>query len=163
MVRPVIKSTKHYVQIPFSDIGTGVIENVVLVDAVQIANVNTSSEVDEGSIIKAVFIEMWVQNSGVDGTFIMTIVKQPEFGSGPTFVENAALMNYSNKKNVLYTTMGLTPNDGVSGPINISRQYFKIPKGKQRFGLGDRLVLSISNTSAGDLHRCGFATFKEYS
>ncbi len=163
MVRPMVHSTKHYVQFPFNDVGIGARENNAVVTAVAVQDKNLANEVVEGSTIKACYFEMWVQNSGVDGTFIMTISKDPENSPGPTFVEMAALQTFVNKKNVLYTTEGLTSNDGVSGPVNIIRGWVKIPKSKQRFGLGDRLNMNISNVSAGDLHRCGFTTFKEYT
>jgi len=133
------------------------------VDAVESTIANSATEVVEGSIVKAVFIEMWLQNTGNLGAFTVTLVKVPEFGTGPTFAQHAALFTYSNKKNILYTTQGLAPDDAVQGPVNVLRTWFKIPKGKQRFGLGDRLILSISNTSAGSLNRCGFSTYKEYS
>ncbi len=162
-MRPMIHSVKHYRQIPISQIVTGVLESTIIIAAVESTVANTNQEVPEGSSIKAVYFEMWVQNEGTLGEFILTVTKVPEAGSGPTFAEHAALFTYTNKKNILYTTQGLTPNDGVSGPVPILRQWIKIPKSKQRFGLGDRLILSISNVSANDLVRCGFTTYKEYN
>ncbi len=163
MVRPQVHSQKHYVQYLISQITTGLIQGIILVDAVESTIANAATEVVEGSLVKAVFVELWLQNQGNLGEFIATITKVPEFGTGPTFAQHASLFTYSNKKNVLYTTQGLTSNDAISGPVPVIRQWFKIPKGKQRFGLGDRLILSISNTSANDLNRCGMTTYKEYS
>ncbi len=163
MVRPMVYSIKHYVQFPISQIGTGTKETLLAVSSVAVDDVNISSEVVEGSSIKAVYFEMWIQNEGTLGEFIMTITKDPVGTNGPNFGDMAALQNFTNKKNVLYTTQGLTSNDGVSGPINIIRGWIKIPKSKQRFGLGDRINMGISNVSANDLVRCGFATYKEYS
>ncbi len=163
MVRPVIHSTKHYVQFPFNDVTTGTRDGVQLAISVSTVDKNTSSEVEEGCSIKAVFVELWLQNSGVDGTSIVTLEKAGQGSTGISFAEMASIMTYNNKKNVLFTHEGLTSNDGVSGPTVVMRGWFKIPKSKQRFGLDDRLVLSISNTSAGDLHTCGFATYKEYT
>ncbi len=163
MVRPMVHSTKHYVQYPLDQIGFGVVQNIRIVLAVRRELVNTAFEVLEGSSIKAVYFELWLQNEGNLGEFIMTITKDPEDSLGPTFVEMASLFTFTNKKNVLYTTQGLTSNDGVSGPVNVIRGWVKIPKSKQRFGLGDSLNLSISNVSANDLVRCGFSTYKEYS
>ncbi len=162
MVRPMVHSTKHYVQFPIDNIAAGVVQNNVIVSAVSTPDKNLASEVEEGATIKAVFIEMWMLASTNDSEFIMTLSKNPEFGLGPTFVEMAALNGYTNKKNVLYTTQGLSQNDGVTSALPMVRTFFKIPKSKQRFGLGDILSLSISNVSAGTLQRCGFTTFKEY-
>ncbi len=163
MVRPMVHSTKHYVQFPVNQIGTGTREINSVVTAVAVVDKNLSSEVEEGSTIKAVFFELWLQNEGTLGEFIVTITKDLGGDNGPSFAEMAALSTYDNKKNVLYTTQGLTPNDGVSGPINVIRGWIKVPKSKQRFGLGDRINLNISNVSANDLVRCGFTTFKEYT
>jgi len=157
-----VHSSKHYVQFPINQIATGTAEINAVVTAVALQNVNLASEIVEGSSVKAVYFELWLQNEGTLGEFIMTISKEPLNGTGPNFAQMAALNNFENKKNVLYTTQGLTSNDGVSGPVNIIRGWVKIPKSKQRFGLGDRIVMNISNVSANDLVRCGLTIFKEY-
>jgi len=163
LVRPQVHSTKHYVQFPINQIGTGTREINTVVSAQALAAVDAANEVVEGSTIKAIYFEMWFQNEGTLGEFIMTITKSVEAGTGPTFTEMASLHTYTNKKNILYTTQGLTSNDGVSGPVNVIRGWVKIPKSKQRFGLGDRLQMNISNVSSQDLVRCGFTLYKEYS
>ncbi len=131
--------------------------------ATDVLDKNINADVEQGCTIKAIFIEMWLQNEGNLGEFILTLSKNQENNVGPTFAQQADMMTYTNKKNVLYMTQGLTSNDGVSGPVAILRQWFKIPKSKQRFGLGDVLTLNISNVSASDLVRCGFCTYKEYT
>jgi len=163
MVRPMVHSVKHYVQYPIDQIGTGARQSIPIVTAVARDDVNLANEINEGSSVKAVFFEMWFQNEGNLGEFIMTITKDPDGGVGPSFGEMATLNDFSNKKNILYTTQGLTSNDGISGPINIIRSFLRIPKSKQRFGLGDSINICISNVSANDLVRCGFSTYKEYS
>ncbi len=163
MVRPMVHSTKHYVQFPIDQIGTGVKQGIIIVDAVAVSVKNVANEVEEGSSVKAVYFELWMQNEGTLGEFILTISKEQESGLGPSFTQMATLFTYDNKKNIFYTSQGLTSNDGVSGPVNVLRFWVKIPKGKQRFGVGDRLNLSIANVSSQDLVRCGFATYKEYS
>ncbi len=163
MVRPMVHSIKHYVQYPIDQIGTGVLQNINIITSVEGTAANQAFEVEEGSSIKAVFFELWLQNEGTLGEFICTISKDMDNGTGPTFAEHASLFTWKNKKNNLYTSQGLTSNDGISGPVNIIRSWIKIPKSKQRFGLGDRLNLNISNVSANDLVRCGFSTFKEYT
>ncbi len=162
-MKPPIHSSKHHVQFPITQVVTGTINNVVLAQGVESSTANLATEVSEGSLIKAIFIELWLQNEGTLSEQITTLEKSPLFSAGCTFAQQAALFSYSNKKNILFTSQGLTPNDGVSGPINILRQWIKIPKGKQRFGLGDQLNLNISNVSSNDLVRCGFALYKEYS
>ncbi len=158
-----IHSQKHYVQFGINQITTATRENLQICRGVESTTANLASEVVEGSLIKAVYIEMWLQNQGNLGESIVTVDKNPLNTAGPTFAQMANLFAYPNKKNILFTHQGLTSNDGVSGPVRVLGQWIKIPKSKQRFGLGDILSLNISNTSSGDLNRCGFALYKEYS
>ncbi len=162
-MKQIVHSVKHQVQFPFNAISTGTSENLLITTAVESTQANLATEVPEGSIIKAVYVEMWLQNSANDGHAVAVLEKTTLNNGGATFTNLASLFSYVNKKNILFTHQGLTSNDGVGNPIPIVRQWFKIPKGKQRFGLGDRLFLSISNPSSQNLNRCGFALYKEMS
>ncbi len=161
-MRAVIHSVKHIVQSPFSAIGTGTSENINFIKALERGSVGPSAvNISEGSVVKAVFVEMWLQNSANDGHTIVILEKVPDNQNGATFGEMGNLFDYTNKKNILFTHEGLTSNDGVGNPLPVIRQWFKIPKGKQRFGLGDKMVLTISNPSSNNLNRCGVFIFKE--
>ena len=161
-MRAPIHSQKHYVQFSRSTVDTVSLETEVLIEGRESTTANLVFEVAEGSVIKAVFVELWLENSSNTGSFVIGLEKLPIFQTA-LFADYAALGVYDNKKNILYTTQGLPANDGVGNPIPIIRQWFKIPKGKQRFGLGDRLSLNIVNLGADTLSYCGFATYKEYS
>jgi len=162
-MRPIVKSVKHIVQFPLDQITTGTIQNIVLIDGVNNTASNLAQEVQEGAEVRAVFVELLLQNTANLGEAIVTLEKTPLSGAGVNFAQSAALFTYVNKKNILYTHQGLTSNDGIGNPQMICNRWFKIPKGKQRFGLGDRLILSIANVSANDLNRCGLAIYKEMS
>ncbi len=164
MVRPMVHSNKHYVQTSIATITGGQSSNISLVQSVAVANKDSVFEVEEGSTIKAVYVEHWWKAGSASNvaTGIATIHKIPGGGSNFTFAEMAALGSAANKKNILYTTQGLV--NTVSGSaINFIKGWIKIPKSKQRFGLGDFLMLSISASASIDLHHCGFATYKEYT
>ncbi len=163
MVRPVVHSVKHYVQFSLSQVATVSNVNEKIVHAVESTIANLVDEVEEGTIIKAVFVELWALDSGNDGSAVVIIHKLPLDNAGPSFGQMNSLGTYSNKKNIFYCTQGLTPNDGIANPRLMFKGWLKIPKSKQRFGLGDILYLSITNNSAGNLNYCGFATYKEYS
>jgi len=121
-----------------------------------------ASQIKTGSIVKAVFVEMWIRAGDTSpGSTLVTLQKIPGSGNQMTFNEAIALHTYDNKKNILYHTQGLT-NDQDADAIPFIRQWFKIPKGKQRFGLDDQLTLTIS-AQALDNIVCGFMTYKEYS
>ncbi len=160
-MRPIIQSTKHYVQQSRSTISTVSIVNVDISESVVMASNNLVDEVLEGSLIKAVYVEMWLLDQANDGSFVITLEKVNGGMPAMTFASINALGFYANKKNVFYTTQGLSANNGVGNPIPIIRQWFKIPKGKQRQGLGDKLVLNIANNGPNTLEFCGFFTYKE--
>ncbi len=160
-MKPIIHSQKHYVQQSRSQVATVSIGIIDIIDSVQSTVANLVDEVVEGATIKAVYVEMWLLDTSADGSFIMTLEKRPSGSPTQTFAVSNALGTYANKKNILYTTQGLSPNNGVGNPLPLIRQWFKIPKGKQRFGLGDKLVLNITNNGLNDLEFCGFFTYKE--
>ncbi len=104
---------------------------------------------------------MWARGQDTSpGSVLITLVKVPD-SQTPTFADMTALDAYTNKKNVLYHTQGLTNINGDSA-IPFVRGWFKIPKSKQRFGLGDSLFL-VTSAQALDTNICGFATYKEYT
>ncbi len=162
-MRPPIHSQKHYVQYPIDEIAAGTTQFILLAEGVESTVANLATEVAEGSVIKAVYIELWLQNQGNLSEQVVTVSKDQQGGVGPAFSNHANLNAYTGKKNILFTHQGLGANDAVSGPQFILKHWIKIPKGKQRFGLGDKLNLNISNVSSNGLNRCGFSIYKEYS
>ncbi len=159
-MKPVIHSVKHIVQFPLDQIATGTSQTIVLCTGTESTVANLANEVPEGSEIRAIFVELWLQNSANDGEQIVTLEKVPN-QVGPSFAQMAALFTYPNKKNILFTHQGLSSNDGVGNPQRILHDWIKIPKGKQRFGLGDQIMLNIANVSSNNLNRCGMSIYKE--
>ncbi len=159
-----VHSTKHYVQISRSQVATVARTNIDLVLAVESTVANAVDEVQEGATVKAVYIELWLLDTANDGSNLVMVAKQIFGGAtAPNFTQTQALGTYLNKKNILFVHQGLSPNNGVGNPVAILRGWIKIPKSKQRFGLGDELTLTIANMGLNDLEFCGFATYKEYS
>ncbi len=114
--------------------------------------------------MKACYVEFWLSqdSASIVGSYTVILYKNPGGSNLATTAEVAALHDYDNKKNILFTAQGLlTPNDG--GQIPVLRGWYKIPKGKQRFGLGDTMVLTVrnNNSSAIDINFCGVIIFKE--
>ncbi len=164
-MRPVIKSKKHIVQISQATVAQGVALNTPLIQAAE-GTSTTPTGVEEGAIVKACYVEFWVSqdSASIVGSYTVVLAKDPGGNAGLNTTQMAALHDYDNKKNILFTAQGLlTPNDG--GQIPVLRGWYKIPKGKQRFGLGDVLRLSIRNNNATaiDINLCGLAIYKEYT
>ncbi len=162
-MKAVIHSQKHYVQQTRSTVATVSIANLDIAIGVQSTTASGVDDVTEGTLVKAVYVEMWLLDSSNAGSFIVTLEKRPSASALMTFASSNALGTYANKNNVLYCTQGLSPNDAVGNPVPIIRQWFKIPKGKQRMALGDILALNITNNGANNLDFCGFFTYKEIS
>ncbi len=125
-----------------------------------------SFDVTQGSLIKAVWVEIWwlyVGDADTSASFNMTIEKLPANVASMTFTQSVNLGSYTNKKNIFYATQGVTGPAREGAPsLPLHRAFILIPKGKQRMGLSDRLVVNVSNTSAGSAQICGIFTYKEY-
>lgn len=164
MKAPIV-SVKHIRQNSLFTVTEGTIVLVTIVDAVALQDANTSAEVVEGAIVKAVFLEYWVMGEGAQPTFgNITVEKLPSGITPMTHTQSLTQFTYPNKKNILFTTQGLY-GDSNSNPIPVIRQWIKIPKGKQRFGLGDKLVVNFdcTNPTADEgMEVCGTAIYKEY-
>ena len=163
MVRPMVHSTKHYVQTTLST-ATTLARNVeTIATAVERSLANASTEVESGSTVKAVYMEMWTIGSVSNQFFTAIVVKLPGGLGNPNFTDMTDLFSWENKKNILYTTQGLASNDGIAGPYPLYKGWIKIPKSKQRFGLGDKLAFVIASRGTDDINYCGFFTYKEYT
>jgi len=161
-----IHSEKHLIQYTGGvvTVAQGAARNDILATAVSVADKNLANEVIEGSIIKACYVEAWIlsNSASVPGNFIATLEKVENGNVGITFAQAILLNDYPNKKNILYTAEGLTGNNDDNNPLPILRGWYSIPKGKQRFGLGDSLVLTFASQVSG-LKLCGLAIYKEYT
>ncbi len=107
MVRAMVHSTKHYVQITLSTAATVSSNNETLAIAVERQTANTASEVEEGSTIKAVYFEMWAIGGSADEFFTAIVAKYPGGVAAITFAQLSSLFTWPNKKNIFYTTQGL--------------------------------------------------------
>ncbi len=160
-----IQSRKHIFQISQATVGQAAVVVTTIASAIEGAR-SQPQHIAEGAIVKACYLEFWVSqdSASIVGSYTLTIEKVPGAGTLPNTGDLAALHDYDNKKNILFTAQGLlTPNDG--GQVPVVRGWYKIPKGKQRFGLGDLFVITIRNNNATaiDINFCGLAIYKEYT
>jgi len=161
-MRPIITSRKHMHQLGINSVMGGTLSVITFLDAKQDANHATSQDVDIGSNVKAVYVEIWLlAGSQQPGSITVTIEKRVSGSPAMTFTNSATLHTYNNKNNLFYTTQGLTP-DANGNPIPFLRQWIKIPKGKQRMSLGDKLVLNLS-ANVEDCTFCGLMIYKDYT
>lgn len=158
-MRPVINTEKHIFQQSLTTVASGAIANITIIDAIAAAP-SAAQQVREGSKVSAIYLELWVTgDDAVQSTAIITLEKRSGTTTAMAVGQSAALNTYLNKKNILHTFMGLIPPN-TQYPMATLKGWFKIPKGKQRFGLGDKLVLNVHGQSDG-LQFCGFYLYKE--
>ncbi len=164
-MRPIIQSKKHIFQISQSTVGQAIVDITTFIQAIEGAP-SAPHTVGEGAIVKACYVELWASqdSASVVGSYTVILYKNPGNANPVTTAQMAALHDYDNKKNILFTGQGLlTPSDG--GQVPVLRGWYKIPKGKQRMGLGDTMQIAIrnNNLTAIDINFCGFVLFKEYT
>ncbi len=160
-----INTNKHFIARTNLSVASGAIANVVIADAVVAPAATNTFDVVEGAVIKAVHIELWISQSGLTNTSAQcTIIveKVPSNQAPVTFAQIANLQSYPNKKNILFTYQGVSAAqlDG-SNAVSPIRDWLLIPKGKQRFGFGDRLIISIAAIGQ-PFQTCGMFLYKEY-
>ncbi len=158
-----ITTDKHFVGKTNASLASGVGLGINVVNAIARGTIRTATEeVDEGSVVKAVHLEYWLNGRGSTATtqFQMIVLKLVGEAGNVSFTDMANLSAYQGKKNILYTTQGVLAEAG-SQSVPVIRDWVKIPKGKQRMGLGDRIQVVF--TAIGEpIQICGMAIFKEY-
>ncbi len=156
-MKQVINSDKHYVHLPVIAITSGNVSTFELVDVDN--SLASASDVRVGAVVKAVFLELWADSPTSSKTINSAVLKRPSGASAPSIANLGNMGAYINKKNVFMFHQGLAPSNGNVVPL--FREWILIPKGKQRMGLGDSIVVTTGATGA-TMNICGFATFKEY-
>jgi len=158
-MRPRVHTEKHLRQVPVDTLPGGTAINIVIANVVAVPTDN-AVDVREGATISACYVEMWITADMAQPGSTTLIIEKVQSGlTGATSVEMSSLHTYENKKNIFFTTQGLT-GDSNANPIPFIRGWYKIPKSKQRFGRGDSLVLSI-RSNLENLNHCGLMIYKE--
>ncbi len=160
-MKPPIVSRKHIVQHTITQVTTATVTSLEEVRGVHVQDVNLAQEVIEGSVIKAVYIELWLLGTFNEGSYVLCVEKSESGNPNPTFTEMTTLDSYENKKNILFTSQGLIGEDNTN-PTPVLRQWLKIPKGKQRFGYQDKFKINIAAIGPEDVQFCGLTIFKSY-
>jgi len=158
-----ISAIKHYVHQP----NTGVAPGAIVVSTVATAVAKgaaraTTATVEEGAVIKAIHLEYWLIGTAATtvAQFAFIVYKLPSGQTEPTAVNMQNLGSWENKKNILFSSQGILGELGSAQAIPVMRDWIKVPKGKQRFGLGDKF--QVCTFGVADIRVCGLATYKEY-
>ncbi len=164
-MRPVIQSRKHYVQLSQSQIAQSILLETTISESIEGVH-STPTTIAEGAIVKAVWVEVWLSQDSatVIGSFTAGFYKAPGGENKVSAGDSQALHDYNNKKNLFYVTQGLAPQND-SGLMLLFKGWIKVPKSKQRQGLGDKLIFFVrnNNVTAIDIEVCGLFIYKEYT
>ncbi len=163
MLAPIV-SRKHIIPQGVLAVAVGGIANIAIATAVDAPDNTVPAEVKIGSIVKAVYIELWVRGDDETGPPANAQLSFEKLigSSTPMIFSDAPVLNtYDNKSNVFYVTQGLVSAGTANSAIPFMRGWFKVPKGFQRMAIGDRLTVNIVALNH-DLELCGLYIYKEY-
>ncbi len=164
-MRPPIVSRKHIVQHTQFTVASAAVASFTDVVGAAVQDVNTASEIIEGSIVKAIYVELWLISDTLTNpaaTYVLIFEKGQSESADPSFADMTTLDAYQNKKNVLFVSQGLLAEEG-GNPTPVHRGWIKIPKGKQRFGLKDTFKIHIAAIGTEGIDGCGFSIYKSYT
>ncbi len=162
-MKAIINSVKHIVQKTLTVVQEQTRDKVDIAIVLDAQAINPV-DVAVGCNIKAVFLEYWLLGeSSQPCTATWQFEKVQNNGASPSQANMQLVHDYNNKRNIFKMGQGVI-GDSNTNPIPIIREWIKIPKGKQRMALGDKLTFTVSCIGEADngLEICGFALYKEY-
>ncbi len=161
-MRQIINSEKRIVQVTLSNVAVGDTAIVTIVNAQQSPTASNPTHVKVGTIVKAIYAEMWVMGAGQQPSTLTTLVmKNPGGDQNIDSTDMTNLNGYNQKNNIFELHQGLV-GDANTNPAPFYRGWIKIPKGKQRMALGDLFQFAIKSITEGSQF-CGFFIYKAYS
>ncbi len=162
MVKAMVHSEKRIVQITLSQVAVGSQAAFPIVSALQNVTATDPREVSIGTTVKAVYFELWLLGDGQQpNTSTVIFYKAPSGVGAPTVIQMSDLNGWDNKNNIFEYHQGLI-GDANTNPSPFFRGWIKIPKGKQRMSIGDKIMFSVHAITEG-MQFCGGAVYKAYT
>ncbi len=159
-MRPV-KSMKHIVDRQGGLIaGTKVDEDVIRASDAPVFSVNPQ-DVETGSTVNSIFLNIQVAATGTAAlaNVYMYVMKNP--GNNITEV-NGNIVGVSDiRKFVIHQEMIMTEKNTTAIPRTLFKGVIKLPRGYRRFGIEDRLIVSLFSPGV-TYDYCIQCIFKEY-
>ncbi len=157
-----VNSEKRIVQITLGHIAAMAQGSTNIVSARQDPTASDPREIKIGTIVKAVYLELWLLGDGQQpNTTSVWFYKLPSGVGVPTAGVIADMNGWDNKNNIFEAHQGLV-GDANTNPVPFFRGWIKIPKGKQRMSIGDKIGFSILAITEG-MQFCGLAIYKAYN
>lgn len=158
--RTVIKTDKHEItwSLLAADFGTAT-TSILLVDGVEAANKNTSTECMVGSHVRSIYIEMNMAAQTTTNPKVLhwEVLLKPFSASAGS--SNPSLYYQVARNQVIKRGMEMLPSDVAT----VYKRIFvvRVPKKAQRIGLDDQIALVFRCSSTETINVCGFAIYKE--
>ncbi len=159
--RPVVKTDKHEItwSLLAADFGTAT-TSILLVDGVEPANKNASTECMVGSHVKSIYIEMNIAAETITNPKVLhwEVLLKPFSASAAS--SNPSTYYQVARNQIIKRGMEMLPKD--VGTVYKRIFVVRIPRKAQRIGLDDQIALVFRASSTETLNVCGFAIYKEY-
>ncbi len=159
----VVHRLKHIVD-NNSTVSAGVTLPTVLILGRDAPVIAATREVETGSKVHGIFLNVQIQGNQISSGGIPNIymaVYKSKGGNIPT-IDPTATGSNPDKSNIIHQEMGMFQSDSVDGnPKTLFKGVIVIPKGLQRFGLDDELVMTLRSTAI-NYKNCSQCIYKEF-
>ncbi len=158
-LRPV-HSLKHVVDVQGGLVATTK-QDVILVEASHVTSQAAIADVEVGSTVNAIFLNVQVAATGTAAlaNVYMYVLKNP--GNNLTEVDGNAIGASDIKKFVIHQEMIMTEKNTTAIPRTLFKGVISLPRGYKRFGTKDRLILSLFAPGV-NFDFCVQCIYKEY-
>ncbi len=121
-------------------------------------------EVESGAKVHGIFLNVQIQGNQITSGAIPNIymaVYKSKGGNIPD-INPASTGANADKSNIIHQEMGMFQSDSVDGnPKTLFKGVIVIPKGLQRFGIDDELVITVRSTAV-NFKVCIQCIYKEF-
>ncbi len=135
---------------------------IIISNAVSNPEIANNADVQNGSTIKAIWLEMWYYGLSAGNTndiIDFYVMKNPGNNLTPP---NPGTVGTSNEKKFVFKSWkGLAGNKSLGGQAYTWRGWIKIPKIYQRQGTADRFIIVARSPTTGNF--CKTNIYKWYS
>ncbi len=158
-LRP-IRSIKHVVDVQGALTTGGQNDVVPLVDAIDSPTTADVDSVEVASRVSSIYlnVQVYATSEASLANVYMYVMKNP--GNNLTPPAPNAVGAADEKKFIIHQEMRMMGGATTENPITLFSGVIKIPRGYQRFGFKDRLIINIS-TPGNSIDYCFQCIYKE--
>ncbi len=143
-------------------IGLGVVDNTILIQAVDNPVLADTADVKTGSTINGIFlnIEVYATTSGALSNVYLAVIKNP--GNNISMPNPNSVGSSDNKRFVIHQEMVMLQKVTNSNPRTLFKGVVVIPRGYRRFAPEDNLIAKVLAPGV-NIDLCLQCHYKEFS